>query len=301
LSASSEIRGGSLVPDNELKEVQVIDIDSGWLDVLIRSLGSEQTSPFGERIPAYPPEELQRNTTGLSSEAAMRQAHAFYADVQDALRRAGHPLTPDARVLDFGFGWGRIARCFMHDVPLERIHGVDVDPDFVALTRSAFGSDRFELCPPFPPTTLAPASFDLVFAYSVFSHLAPKACHAWMDEFARILKPGGFVAFTTRHASFFDYCAWAGTQQTDNAYLAALGRLFPDIDAAKAAYARGEIVHASSEGVGGGGPRNSSFYGETWIPEAYARTAFGPSFEFVAGYFDGSRYDQACFVLRRTA
>lgn len=277
------------------------EMTSDWLDTLIRSLDSEQVSPFGERIPAYPPEELQRNTTGLSSEAALRQAHAFYDDVGDALARAGSPLSADARVLDFGFGWGRIARCFMRDVPLDHIHGVDVDPDFVDLTRKAFASERFEVCPPFPPTGLPSASYDLVVAYSVFSHLAPKAAHAWMEEFARLLKPGGVVAFTTRHSSFFDYCAWAATQQTDNGYLAALGRLFPDIDAAKAAYARGELVHASSEGVGGGGPRNSSFYGETWIPEAYARTAFGPSFEFIAGYFDGSRYDQACFALRRTA
>lgn len=270
-----------------------------WLDTLIDSLHSPQASPLGETLPGFPTEELQRNTTGLSSEAALRQAHAFYEDVQQALRTAGRTLQPNSKILDFGFGWGRISRVFMNDVRGENIRGIDVDPDFVALTRELFQSDRFELCPPFPPTAYEDGEFDLVVAYSVFSHLSERACRDWMQEFNRILKPGGLVVFTTRHESFFDFCAWAATANSDSSYIRALGALFPDIDAAKARYRAGEFVHASSTGVGGGGPRDSSFYGETWIPEAYARTGFGTELEFVSGYFDGSRYDQASFALKR--
>lgn len=270
-----------------------------WLQTLLRSLDGPERSPHGDAIPGYPPEQLQVNTTGLSSAAALRQAYAFRENVLDALDRAGTPLGRDSTVLDFGVGWGRIARVFMGDVPLRNIHGIDVDPEFVALTTAAFGTGNFSVCPPFPPTRFADGEFDLVFAYSVFSHLSEAACLAWMEEFRRILKPGGMVVFTTRHESFFDYLAVLAAGPTDGPYQAALGRLFPDIDAARAAYRRGEIVHDSSQGVGGGGPRDSSFYGETWIPEAYARTAFGDGFEFVAGYFDPAKYDQACFALRR--
>jgi SAM-dependent methyltransferase len=270
-----------------------------WLDTLVNSLATPQRSPFGEVLPEFPDEQLQRNTTGLSSEAALQQAHAFYENVLDGVARAGLTLGEQSTALDFGFGWGRISRVFMHDFLLKNIHGLDVDPSFVKITQALFKSGNFVACQPFPPSSYADGSFDLVFAYSVFSHLSEEAATAWMAEFYRVLKPGGVVAFTTRHESFFGFCEWAAKQQDASDYIKALGALFPDLEAARAAYRRGELVHGSSSGVGGGGPRDASFYGETWIPEDYARKGFGTPLEFVSGYFDGSKYDQACFVLRK--
>ncbi len=273
---------------------------SAWLETLIKSLDSAQTSPLGEALPKFPSVEMQQNTTGLSAEAALRQAHAFYSDVDRETKALGRELGPTTRVLDFGFGWGRISRTFMEKISVDNLYGVDVDPAFAEMTRTLFDSDHFDVCAPFPPTRFEDGSFDLVIAYSVFSHLSEKACADWMGEFARIVKPGGVVAWTTRHDSFFDFCAWAAKQgDAASGYVQALGKLFPDLNDVRRRYRAGEIVHASSDGVGGGGPRDASFYGETWIPPQYARSAYAEHFKLAASCFDGTKYDQACFVFQR--
>ena len=42
-----------------------------------------------------------------------------------------------------------------------------------------------------PPLRFADGSFDIVYAYSVFSHLSERVQLRWVEEFARILRPGG--------------------------------------------------------------------------------------------------------------
>ena len=57
-----------------------------------------------------------------------------------------------------------------------------------------------------PPSPLPSATFDTAFAYSVFSHLSPKAHLAWQEEFARVVKPGALVFITTQARWFLDNC-----------------------------------------------------------------------------------------------
>lgn len=277
---------------------QSIDSDE-WTRTVISSIAQPQTSPHGDPLPRFPDAILQANTTGLSGEAAIRQAAAFHDDVARTLARAGAPLAPGKQVLDFGCGWGRISRMFLRDVAARDLHGIDVDPDFVALCRDLFDSDRFTTCAPMPDGSLPAGAFDLVVAYSVFSHLSQAAARAWLEEFHRVLKPGGFVGFTTRHESFFGYLDWARNAPDVDGYTKALGQLFDDTAVPLAALRRGEFVHASSIGVSGGGVRNETFYGESWIPQAWLEREFGDRFEFVAGCFDPKRYDQIAYVLRK--
>lgn len=280
-------------------EAPARSLQEAWVTRVVASLGGVQTSPLGEPLPAFPDATLQANTTGLSGEAAIRQAGAFHEDVASALAAAGACLQPDSQILDFGCGWGRIGRMFLRDTSARNIHGIDVDPEFVALCRTLFASDNFSVCEPFPPSKLGTAQYDLVIAYSVFSHLSEDAVRGWLKEFHRLLKPGGFVAFTTRHHSFFDYLDWAKTADGADPYTRALGQLFANTETAKATLKRGDLVHATSRGVSGGGVRDETFYGETWIPEAWLEREFGDYFERVATCFDGRRYDQVAYVLRR--
>lgn len=273
--------------------------DHHWIERVIESQFSEQRSPRGDILPAFPETSLQVSTTSLSGEAAIRPAGAFFEDVTGALTANRTPLLPDSRILDFGCGWGRIGRMFLRDVSIESLEGIDVDPVFVEMTRELFGTDNFRVCEPFPPTDLEANHYSLVTAYSVFSHLSEAAAKAWLTEFARILKPGGHVAFTTRHDSFFDYVAWTRSAPDADPYTKALGQLFDDVQEPRDRLRAGEFVHATSRAVGGGGVRNESYYGESWIPEGWLDREFGHLFTRVATCFNGERYDQVAYILQK--
>lgn len=282
---------------------------SQWLDHLIKSLDTSGLySPHGDPMPAFPPEKLQIDTTGLGGVASLRQAAAFHADIVDTAQRLGNPLRAQSRIVDFGSGWGRITRLFLRETRLENIVGLDVDAGFVQLSNQLFGGG-FQVCNPMPPTALPAASADLVSAYSVFSHLSEVACREWVGEFARILKPGGLLAFTTRNEWFMDLCTQLSRRSDLSKHQEVLTRLFADWDDAKWRFRAGEFVHSAT---GGGGVRDKSYYGESFIPRAYVEREYGKQFELVfaseqpqpgqarrdlAGR--GTDYDQACFILRR--
>jgi SAM-dependent methyltransferase len=245
---------------------------NAWLDLLRRAASGERVEVDGRLLPPPPDAQLQINTVGNSGPGAMDEAWAFATECLARFRAS--PLFKDEHktLLDFGTGWARIARCFLRDVRAENIIGVDVSPELVAVCQANFPGPRFLCCDPMPPLPLGDASVDFVVGYSVFSHLSEAACRAWMAEFARVLKPGGMVALTTRGRWFFDYAA-SLTDPSD--YVQSLSKMFPDFSEAKARYDRGEFVHSNMAGVTGGGVLDGSFYGETFIPERFARETLG--------------------------
>ena len=220
--------------------------DEEWLALLIRSL----TAPVidGVRMPGFPDDVLQKNTVGSAGEQALREAFTFISLVKKHARQLGRPVNGETRVLDFGCAWGRILRCFLKDCQAANLHGVDVNPTFVEVSRSTFPYCRFDQVNPLPPTPFADGSFDFITAYSVFSHLAEHASLAWVKEFSRLLGPGGVVAVTTQRRDFIEYCRSLRGQEHEFGWHRVLANAFVDVDAAYAAYDAGEYLYAPTGG-----------------------------------------------------
>jgi len=62
--------------------------------------------------------------------------------------------------------------------------------------RRDFPFGAFTVNSDIPPTTFPSGSFDLIFAVSVFSHLAEDNHLAWLSEVRRLARPGGVVVLT---------------------------------------------------------------------------------------------------------
>jgi hypothetical protein len=269
-----------------------------WFDKVCLSYSHPPVSIDGMRLPGFPSDQIQINTTGAAGSTTLKEAFVFYQDCVETFRSLGTSLRKDARLLDFGVGWGRIARFFLRDMPLQNIHGLDVTEELIAMCKDKFESNNFYVTTPYPPTSLAEGTFEFVVGYSVFSHLSEEACRQWMSEFHRVLSPGGLVALTTRGRPFIDYCA-SLKGQGHTGYLDALSRIFDDFADARTRYDRGEFIHSNSEGVTGGGAMQASFYGETFIPAAYARTEYSELFELERFVFDPARQTHPIMFFRK--
>jgi SAM-dependent methyltransferase len=97
------------------------------------------------------------------------------------------------RVLDFGCGAGRVLRHFAPECAEAQFVGCDIDGPSIAWLQG-------HLCPPFeafvnaetPPLAQPDASFDLVYAISVFTHITEEWSE-WLLEFQRVLKKDGLL------------------------------------------------------------------------------------------------------------
>lgn len=271
--------------------------DQEWQQALIRSVRIPSFKGFP--MPLFPDTGLQEGMVGSSNEGAIIEGMRFYKAVKAACSDHGVKLGADRKLLDFGTGWGRYARIFLKDYRPENITGVDVDESFVALCREMFPYGRFETVPAFPPTSLEAVSFQLVVAYSVFSHLSQAAADAWIAEFARLVEPGGVVAITTQGRTFLEVCErMRGRESFDHPWHQNLARSFVDREACERAYDAGEFLFSPT---GGGAARSSDFYGEALVPPGYVERHWTRDFELLEYIDDRGYLPQALIVLRRRA
>lgn len=157
-----------------------------------------------------PPPELMRQEAVLVMEDWFR-----WAEEWSVLLRVFGGLTTDSRVLEIGCGLGRVAyalRVVLQD--RGRYHGFDICRDKIEFLNRAFTrarpnfrfafADVYNTCYnpkgrirgseyrfPYPD-----ASFDVVYAASVFTHMLPDTAEQYFREAARVLRPGGHCLFS---------------------------------------------------------------------------------------------------------
>jgi SAM-dependent methyltransferase len=246
-------------------------------------------------LPAFPSDHIQCQFAGASGDDTMRDAFAFYSLVQNLVRQ--HGSRPLQSVLEFGCGWGRIIRFFMRDVTPHNLWGIDCMPEAIEICKESNRHCQFQLVSPLPPTGLPDATFDLVYAYSVFSHLSEAAHLAWLAEFARVLTPGGLLIATTRPREFILACAQAREAGDTRDWAQGTVKAFLHTEDAVARYDRGEFLY---EPLGAGGVLDASFFGETCIPKPYVFQKWSQLLEIV-DYLDSRRICvQNVIVARKT-
>lgn len=111
-------------------------------------------------------------------------------------------LTNYNSVLEFGCGNGRLIQHVINLIPEATIHGSDVLQKCIVQCKRKFPKGYFVCNGIKPPIDFNDNQFDLIYTYSVFTHLTEKNHLAWLQEFARILKPGGVMIHSVKSYQF---------------------------------------------------------------------------------------------------
>jgi SAM-dependent methyltransferase len=186
--------------------------------LLGRTDGANPSADGGAGYPAWvayepaliPPPELMRREA-----VEVLEEWFHWAEEWSMLLRIYGGMTQRSRVLEIGCGLGRVAYALRVILTADGSYdGFDVARDKIAFLEGTFGraypnfrfvwadvhnttynpSGRFrgaEYRFPYPDRF-----FDVVFAASVFTHLLPETAARYLQEAARVLRPGGHCVFS---------------------------------------------------------------------------------------------------------
>jgi SAM-dependent methyltransferase len=149
-----------------------------------------------ETLGPAPPVPLMLRVTG-SDELDFFQADGqrVFTDFVKAVNRHSR-LENVARMLDWGCGCGRVTMHFLADGLVSEVHGSDIDGEAIAWCQQAFPRGKFQQNEPYPPLPFPDGYFDLVVAYSVFTHLDRNVQKQWLAEMRRLIAPEGLFLAT---------------------------------------------------------------------------------------------------------
>lgn len=269
--------------------------DEQWFETLVKSI--ENPIVNGVELPGFPPDQFQTVIVGSSGKQALQEAFNFYREVKHYASGLALKFDNSSRILDFGCGWGRIIRFFLKDINSDNLYGVDVDPGMIDICNKHVRCGNYSVVNPEPPTEFPNESMDVIYAYSVFSHLAEPIHIKWIEEFSRILKPGGMLVVTTMARYFIEYCQSLQGRTHESEYHNALAKSFVETQGALDDYDNGKFLYSA---IGGGPVLPGSFYGIALIPRAYVEKEWTKFLTFIDFVDDRTRLPQAMIVMKKS-
>jgi SAM-dependent methyltransferase len=229
----------------------------------------ESTTPDG--LPFPPFKLLYLIAMTYDREWFFKTGTAGADAITGLLEKNGVRMREIKSLLDFGCGCGRVLRHW-NTLQGTQVFGSDYNSELVEWCQKNLPFATCKTNQLEPPLDFPGGTMDLVYAFSVFTHLTEPLQDAWMDEMSRVLSPGGHLIITT-HGQFY--------------------RKHLD-DRNKALFDQGRIVVVQGDKAG----ENVC---ATYHPEKYARERFAKRFQIVDFIPEGAKGNpsQDLWLLRK--
>ena len=154
-------------------------------------------------FPSMASEEIQTHWTGNHGTALLGQTIAFVESLVNGYQTMTRRGLEKARVLDFGCGWGRIIRLLYKYVGYENIFAVDPWDEPIALCKQHGVKAHLALSEDVPVVLPFRGPFDLIYAFSVFTHLSEKTTNAVLNTLRRYIADDVVLVITVRPKQYW--------------------------------------------------------------------------------------------------
>ena len=168
------------------------------------SLPNPEFPRLSQILPRMASDQIQRDWTGSSGLHLLKQTLNFVRSMSYNYARLTGKTLEDATILDYGCGYGRIARLMYAFVGEGSFFGVDPWDRSIEICRED-GLERNFAVSDYLPTTLpvGEARFDLIYAFSVFTHLSERATLSALGVLRKYIKPKGVLVITIRPEEYW--------------------------------------------------------------------------------------------------
>jgi 2-polyprenyl-3-methyl-5-hydroxy-6-metoxy-1,4-benzoquinol methylase len=174
--------------------------------LFLNSLPNKEFPMVSRLLPKMPKADIQISWTGSSGTTLLQQSIDFVRAASAGFSLYSDLKMSTAKVLDYGCGWGRIARLMYFFVEEENLFGLDPWDKSIEICHSDGFGANFLISDYLPRDLPVPdAKFDLIYAFSVFTHLSERAAVMSLKVLTRYLSNDGVLAITIRPQEYWTY------------------------------------------------------------------------------------------------
>lgn len=171
---------------------------------LMLSMPNPEFPLLSRILPQMASAEIQMQWTGASGLYLLKQTCNFVRSAAYNFSRLTGRSLNAASILDYGCGYGRIARLMYYFTDPECLVGVDPWDRSIAICRDYGLGENFRQSDYLPrDLPVGEKSFDLIYALSVFTHLSSRATRLAMDVCRRYIAPDGVLLITIRPIEYW--------------------------------------------------------------------------------------------------
>ena len=198
----AELRAGRGDFDGMLTRLQQLSLgDFAWLLLV----PPPQFPAVISMLPRMAPKEVQLQWAGDHGPGLLLASLLFVKSIESAFPRLTGRQLHGATMLDFGCGWGRLLRLMLWFSHPDKIHGVDPWDRSLQICAEDRVLGSFAQSDWIPNTLpWEGLQFDLVYAFSVFTHLSERTMMAAQRAIRQRIRPDGLLVITIRPVEYWD-------------------------------------------------------------------------------------------------